>query len=440
MVDDLSLLKHLEYPHVLVVLSAAATLTGLLLWNVFGMLTQQEKQQRETKSGPHNPQLEPSWMGPQSKDFLNAPYEQAGLINVQGRQIPWTCTAPDYGYDELSYTVSCYAHYIGYGFDEIDAYLSGTKRRIARAIMSFLGWIAQVCRYDEIIQFNNFLLSTNLWPGTIQWSANKVDEINQQLLCAVPNSHQKALVWRSIDALSHPDLHEVLLKETSCLLIPCRIINWVDYSQQEATALKTRSLKRDLKIFREKVGWNVVSQTTVSESTIYELVTIDADSMSLEIAQNAVQLYNQLYLDKYSRRNPQFTPQGVYRMVMNGFLKLEVIRERAQPQRMVVVVGWWCLDNVTTGPLSGYLVRSEDHTLYRLLSVIMYNVSKRTGISKRHQSGGANSYKRLRGALSTVECIAVFIDHLPFYQRWGWRICKKVGDTIITVDRATKKK
>ena len=60
---------------------------------------------------------------------------------------------------------------------------------------------------------------------------------------------------------------------------------------------------------------------------------------------------------------------------------------------------------------------------------------KDRGLDKYHMSGGANDFKRKRGAISTVECMVVFVNDLPFYQRWIWKFVKIFAEKIITPDR-----
>jgi hypothetical protein len=54
-------------------------------------------------------------------------------------------------------------------------------------------------------------------------------------------------------------------------------------------------------------------------------------------------------------------------------------------------------------------------------------------------SGGANAFKRNRGAASVVEHIAVFCHHdnVPWYQRAMWKIVQMGTEKIITTERAT---
>jgi hypothetical protein len=284
------------------------------------------------------------------------------------------------------------------------------------------------------------MCSTNLWPNNIKWSELQVAAINQELRKkeGVRSSSKKAIVWRSIDELSQPQLVETLSLMPECLLIASRVVSWIDYGADKQVFSRKRDLKRDIKLFREKCGFDVISQECVEggEKSVYEMVTVDSDTLTLDMAIRLVSLYEELYLDKYSRRNPQCTSKGFMRMVKSGFLNLEILRMRSDPETVVAFAAWWHLDSVTTAPFVGYEM-AGDSSLYRLTMTLLVHITKKTGMLKQHMSGGANGFKRNRGGISTVEYMAVFTDHLPMYQRWGWKLLGKLANKIITKERAT---
>jgi hypothetical protein len=155
-------------------------------------------------------------------------------------------------------------------------------------------------------------------------------------------------------------------------------------------------------------------------------------------AVQAVDLYHQLST-KYSCRNPQITPTGLFRLIRNQTMTLEVLRIRAGSSsgRLVGMSAWTSVDGIPTSCFGGYDVSSKDRNLYRLGWLMCYNQSIRTGMVQQHLSAGANKFKRHRGATSTMEYTAVFVDHLPLYRQWGWKIVKAVTDKVITVERAS---
>ena len=383
--------------------------------------------------------LDPSFLhGPCSKDFRNVPVDEAGVVPIQGKEIPWTVTYPNYGDKERSYVVSPYSHYIGYAYDEIRIHAAGN--RLVQAIGGFLVWLlgllVQLFKIDECLYFNNYLLPTNLWPDQIKWSKGQVNDANEKLL-KILQGRSKAIVWRSVDPLSQPELFQVLSQSPDCLLVPARIANWIDFANKQVR--KRSHLKRDVKLFREQVGWDPMEQKEVqrSDNSTYVRRVLPPEEMTLDIAKQVKYLYEQLYLDKYSRRNPQFTEEGITRMIRNGFITLLTLNLRSNPSKMLACSFCVQKDGVMTFPGVGYDRNpSADKNLYRLCFVSNASQSIHTGCFKTHLSAGVNLYKRNRGAQSTVEYNAVFIGHLPFHQKLIWTMTKAVLDKIITVEHA----
>lgn len=202
------------------------------------------------------------------------------------------------------------------------------------------------------------------------------------------------------------------------------------------TSWKHSNMKYDNNLFKTHVGYDIQRQHVISDEAKYEIVK--NNDIQLIDAEAIVDLYNKLYLDKYSRTNPQFTAQGILRMVRAGFMHVWLLRERADSKRVLGVVGYWSVDQTTmTTPLFGYDTFDENHAiLYRLTYMLMVHASIQGGFPNMHASGGANKFKRLRGAESSVECIAVWVEHLSFPRRLMWKVLKFLASRVVTVQRA----
>lgn len=393
-----------------------------------------------------------SWVGPRASDFLNTPCE-AGLLNIQGRNIPWTLSTPGSRHDiERSYTVSPYAHYIGYGLDEIQIHLANRTvfKLLAETIVETVGFMFHCLSFDSSIYFNNQLLSTNLWPTTIAWSQEQVTRINNDLKsqAAASGDSNRAIVWRSVDKLSQPKMTRILSESPSCLLIPARVVNWSEFEGDfiSSDMYNRKDFQRDMKLFQKQVGWDIAKQENVDgwQNSKYTMMNIPPEHLTLKDATAIVDLFHQLYINKYSRRNPQLTPEGLIRMATSGFFRVDVLRMRTNSGesndnlgRIVGFCTWSTSDDVTNSSFVGYDIEGDtDGDLYRLVMMMIHSNLVESGLSKCHMSGGANRFKRRRGAQSTIEYNAVFVDHLPFYQQIPWKLVKLVADKIITVERA----
>jgi len=400
--------------------------------------------------------MEPNsgWNGPCSEDFFNAPCESTGLLEVEGKMLPWTLSDAESSYqdEERSYTVSPFGHFIGYALDEIRITLANKpwRKSAAIAIVKVVGWLFRWLQIDSCLYFNNSLLSTNLWPNTIEWSKNKgqiVEDVNNQLHSIMAkkeenNNKKRAILWRSIDELSQPMLFKTLKDDATCLLIPARIANWCDLSEpsEKNRIYRRRDVRRDLALFQTRVGWDIQKQRYVQgseENSKYQLMQIEPAKLTLEQAERMVDLHNQLYLDKYSRRNPQLTPKGLIRLCQNDFLRAQILAERKSGR----MVGFSAVSNregVMTASFVGYDVKHDvDKELYRLVMMMGHNaLIMDDRVDKVHLSGGANRFKRLRGATSTVEYLGVFMDHLPWYRQIPWRVVHFMTKRIIRVENA----
>lgn len=140
-------------------------------------------------------------------------------------------------------------------------------------------------------------------------------------------------------------------------------------------------------------------------------------------ASELVTLYNSLYLDKYSKYNPQFN---------NEFIKLG-INERLfnvlcvkTDSSIEAFYGYFKRNGFMTTPLFGYKIDlPKEKGLYRILSSKLYNESQDNNLIL-HMSSGAASFKRNRGGFAVIEYNAVYSKHLLYYRRIGWIVLRKI--------------
>ena len=77
-----------------------------------------------------------------------------------------------------------------------------------------------------------------------------------------------------------------------------------------------------------------------------------------------------------------------------------------------------------TTPLFGYDTTLPDSDgLYRLLSLRDIQECRKLGLHC-HASGGAGEFKQQRGAVSVIECYAIYTAHLPLYRRIPWLLLR----------------
>jgi hypothetical protein len=152
------------------------------------------------------------------------------------------------------------------------------------------------------------------------------------------------------------------------------------------------------------------------------------DELSGAEVARIVELYNALYLTKYSLNNPMFNERFMRLALRRGNLRLVVLQKDG---RIDAVLGYFCRNGVMTTPVFGYdTTLPQEVGLYRMLSVVLFHIAR----ENRHllnASSGAAEFKRNRGAVGVIEYSAVYDKHLPFHRRlcWSvlWVLLEKIG-------------
>lgn len=292
-----------------------------------------------------------------------------------------------------SYTVSPYNHYIAYGgLEESHKLGSPLAGAAARALISPLGAYLRAAEFDRVVFVNNWLLSTNLYP---QITAPAV----RALVKALPERFpERAIIFRSVDAYANPLLHQTLL-ECGCHMVMSRQV----YYQHPPEALRKKQVKVDVGRLRRSP---------------YRLQAV-AQGLSAAEAERAVELYNLLYIEKYSAFNPQFTPAFVRLAAAEGLLHLRFFELEG---RIDAVLGYFTRRGVMTQPFFGYDTHLPQETrLYTLLSAQTVLEGAERGLLI-NASAGVGPFKRLRGGLPVSEYNAVYDAHLPPRRRRAWRL------------------
>jgi hypothetical protein len=167
--------------------------------------------------------------------------------------------------------------------------LEETRRVAPRVLAAPLGgmigladrWLRRG-ELDSAVSLNNWLLSTNLYPA-----ADGID-FGTLIASCVACWPRHAFWFRSLNFAQHADWLQALMA-VGFELIPTRQVYLFRDVKQSIT--KHQNLRRDLQLLR----------TTPLTPVAHDAFT-DADFVRSEA------LYAQLYLDKYSRLNPSYTP------------------------------------------------------------------------------------------------------------------------------------
>ena len=332
---------------------------------------------------------EPFILGP-SQQWMDNVDTIMTTSNLGGFVFPVTRNDTEYS---SSYVCSPYNALITYSQDELIKINNYPLRLFLRLLLKTIGGLLMRGKINQIVCVNNFLLSTNPYPN---WQGSGAEDQLKQCVIAFP---EHAVMYRSLnyhtnDALIHH------LKTLGFIMAPSRqvyIFDEVlcDYMSRNNTKNDRRALA--------KSDYQLVAHEEIMEDD-YPVI---------------LKLYNQLYLEKYSQHNPQFTEKLIRYWHKNKLLTMIGLRDDTGV--LQGIVGLFESEAVITAPLVGYnTALPSQNALYRILIYLILDYSN---AEKRclNLSSGASGFKLLRGGQPFIEYSAVYIQHLPRFRQAMWR-------------------
>ena len=350
-----------------------------------------------------------AWLEPMVREgteafVRNAPTDLR-LLRVGDVVLPVTVDDPGQG---RSYVVSPWAQYVAYAAEEVQRLPDFWQRWGAKALLGAVRPWLRKSQMDRVVQVNNWLLSTNLWPPMME---GHVEDILRLMRGIWPD---RAVVFRSVDRVARPALVDAL-QVAGARLVFSRVVTY--QNTQDAGFWRNRQLRQDRKRFVRE-GWRAG----------------EPGSDAIERAGEWKRLYDALYLEKYSRLNPDFTKRFFVEALRSGFVRIEELREA--DGTLSGVWGWWERGGVMTQPVFGYDPSgSRGAAPYAALSLRVLERAAELGL-KVNASGGAGHFKQRRGGVAAVEWHAVFDSHLPRAGRRPWALLERlVGKRVQEVLR-----
>ncbi len=291
-----------------------------------------------------------------------------------------------------SYVCSSYTHYVLYALDEIKKIQNFTLKKLAQSGINVFGSFLKWGQIDRTVFVNNWLLPTNLYPHL---SKKQVEQITDFLIKKFPNH---VIAFRSVNSLC-PNYLMHHLQEYGYQLLLCRDIYYTDTKTEEP--FKARMTKSDFKKL---------------DSSSHQ---IDCDTqIPNEEASRIASLYSMLNIEKYSKCNPQYTPEFIELIRQIPGFKLKTFIKDGQVD---AVLGYYSVNGIVTSPLFGYDTTIQDVELYRQISALLLKDAREKKMLL-HQSSGAGHYKQLRRAKKDLEYTAIYINHLPSLRRLPWKV------------------
>ncbi|MBD2847610.1 GNAT family N-acetyltransferase [Paenibacillus sp. IB182496] len=319
------------------------------------------------------------------------------VAEVDGIPLPLTVNEAEY---DNAYVCSPYTHYIRYARQELHAYVNRPLAAVLSPVLGGVGALLRLSGFDRVVQVNNWLLSTNLYPRlSLRQHAALLDVLRQTM-------PKHAIVCRSLTAALNPDAIRAV-RDSGGLLVPSRQVYLLRTDREPLADAKARwLLKRDGALAAAH-GYEPAGPGELTAADIPRIV----------------ELYELLYLDKYSHCNPAFTPAMIAAALQDGILELHGYRREG---RLDAVLGFYERNSVMTTPLFGYDTQlPRELGLYRMLSERLIRLAQARGCLL-HESSGAAQFKRNRGAVAELEYTGLCAAHLPLGRRLGWRALERL--------------
>lgn len=322
------------------------------------------------------------------------------FLQVDGIEVPLTVNEREW---ENSWLCSPYTHYITYAHEEIIRATGPVTAALGGALLGGLGAWFRRAEINRVVMVNNWLHSTNPWP---RWDAASLPAALEAMTRRWPDH---ALVFRSLNAKESAPLLAAL-GEAGAMLAPSRQIWWYE-AGSEAVA-RSHEFRKDERLLH-RGDLEIVPHEAITEAD-YPTLT---------------KLYEQLYLEKYSRHNPRYTAAWIGHLHRENLARFTALREPGG--RLVGVEACVELHGVLTSPVVGYEVRRpRELGLYRRLAAVPVLEAGKRGIPL-NLSAGVGKFKALRGGEPVMEYLGVHVRHLPRSRRAPWRAVDELSSRLL---------
>ncbi|AJQ97803.1 hypothetical protein [Gynuella sunshinyii] len=300
-------------------------------------------------------------------------------------------TINDHEYDN-SYVCSPYTALVPYCLQELSKLNNPLLRAMIRRLILLMAGSLKKHQINKVVHVNNWLLSTNLYIDGLE---NKTDQLIQPFISRYDDH---ALIFRSLNEFANAPLLSGF-REAGCLIVPTRQVYLYDPSLKDYW--NTHNYQIDQRLLT-KTSYQYVSGSAINQDDHARIV----------------ELYNMLYIQKYSRHNPQFTTRFIEQISQHPYFQLEGFRNADGV--LDAVGGRFSISHTTTLPIVGYdTTKPQKLGLYRMVLMSTMQHAHQQGLCFNASSGAAG-FKRLRGAVPMIEYSAVYVRHLPRARQRIW--------------------
>ena len=248
---------------------------------------------------------------------------------------------------------------------------------------------------------NNFMLSTNPYP---QWNGAHISDLLPFLVNEFPDH---AIIFRSINDIQHKNLLEACTQANMKLVASRQVYI---YNEPFIAFMKHNNNYQDQRIIRKK-----------------SLIYVRHEEMR-EYLEEALHLYDLLYLEKYSQHNPQFTLTYFIESHALDLIHFQGYKDALGNLRCFS--GLFIQGDTITSPLVGYDTSAPKADALYIHAIHLIFTYRLNANKTLNLSSGAPLFKRLRGGIPTIEYSAVYINHLSAFRRSVFILLKFVSNSI----------
>ena len=324
------------------------------------------------------------------KKYIKNIETEVKILKIDDVLLPVNINEKEY---ENSYTSSLYAHYIAYAKEELWELKNPISEFICRIVLNIFGLCFKLFETNKAVYVNNWFLSTNLYLDLTKEQYKRITDFLKE------KYPDYSIIFRSInDSLNKKEIS--LFKDLGYKMFGSRQVYIFDYGKRQTLKGNYKNkLNKDIKLL---------------QNGEYEIINL----MEADI-KRAINLYNQLYLDKYSKYNPQFSEDFLKNCNEKGLLNFKLLRKN---NKINAVLGYYTRNKVMTTPIFGYDMNlPKEEGLYRMLSAQLVLESENNGCTI-NMSSGASKFKIYRGGISAIEYSALLYSHLSLYRKLGYEL------------------
>ena len=297
-----------------------------------------------------------------------------------------------------SYVASLLSQQVDYTREEIlqsDKY-SKTVKTLARWFFPLFRTMAQSLGVEKTVYVNNWLLSTNLYDTL------STEQISSMLNFLRTKYPEYAVMFRSVNETTDPELFRTLQALNAIPLVSRQVYL---LHQDKKKYKKKRPFVTDKKYWekRKDLRW-------------FE----GNGSLTTSINNKIIEYYNNIYLEKYSVLNPQYTEKFIEIAANSKVLSFQLM-ENQEKELLAVQAIYYTGGKITT-PFIGYdtsLPREEG--IYRLMNMQLMQEAINKNLFL-NMSSGAGKFKKQRGGEPSFEHHFVYVNHLSNFRQLIWKV------------------